>query len=276
MTTFNCDKRRAKLFGQHDVQWIPPNHPGEGNILVFNNDVNKHSSIDEITPPINENGEYYIGVDSAYGPIGTTWSYTATDFYSPKFGGAERLPDGNTLITNGATGYIFVVNTNKENLWGWYCGDQLFKVVYVTPLENPKSNLYCQGSLRLSNVHAGATVNGTFIVKNIGVYGSILRWRIVSCPSWGNNWGFTPVSGTGLRPEDELVTVTVFFDAPNETDYRWVGNIKIVNEDDPYDNCTIVVHLSTVKNKEINIFPLFMKRIFYFFPVFERILKQIQ
>jgi len=50
-----------KLFAQHDSSWIKSGHPGEGNILIFNNGVGRgYSSVDEIIPPVNENGKYYL------------------------------------------------------------------------------------------------------------------------------------------------------------------------------------------------------------------------
>ncbi|MCP5115249.1 MAG: arylsulfotransferase, partial [bacterium] len=44
------------LFQQHDAQWIEPNRPGEGNMLIFNNGLSRpggqYSSVDEIVPPV--------------------------------------------------------------------------------------------------------------------------------------------------------------------------------------------------------------------------------
>jgi hypothetical protein len=60
------------LYEQHDTQWIDDGYPGEGNIIIFNNGVGRgYSTVDEITPPVLDNGSYYLEDDSAYGPAGT-------------------------------------------------------------------------------------------------------------------------------------------------------------------------------------------------------------
>ena len=69
------------LFNQHDVQWVPPGYPGEGNLLVFNNglrrpDGSTYSSADEIVPPILPDGTYDITTGSAYGPAAPVWTHT--------------------------------------------------------------------------------------------------------------------------------------------------------------------------------------------------------
>jgi hypothetical protein len=107
-----------KLFRQHDAQWIEPGLPGEGNVLVFNNGVSRpggnHSSVDEIVPPVGVNGNYLLLPGSAYQPTQATWSYTADppgDFFAPFVSGAQRLPNGNTLICNGPAGTFFEVES---------------------------------------------------------------------------------------------------------------------------------------------------------------------
>jgi hypothetical protein len=113
-----------KLFGQHDARWIKPGCPGEGHITVFNNGFLRlgalYSSVDEIIPPVDENGFYYLEPGNAYGPKEPVWSYTAenpTDFYASIVSGAQRLPNGNTLICEGTSGIFFEVTMQKEIIW---------------------------------------------------------------------------------------------------------------------------------------------------------------
>jgi hypothetical protein len=113
-----------KLFRLHNAQWIDPGNPGEGNILAFNNGTGRpdgnYSSIDEIVPPVDENGNYELIPGSAYGPEEPVWSYTAenpTDFYASFISGAQRLPNGNTLICDGPKGIFFEVTPDKEIVW---------------------------------------------------------------------------------------------------------------------------------------------------------------
>ncbi len=111
------------LYNQHDAQWIAPGHPGAGNILVYNNGGDRPggaaSSVDEIVPPLNPSGTYDIGA-GAFEPAAPTWTYMGTprsSFYSAIISGAERLPNGNTLITEGVKGNIFEVTSAGEIVW---------------------------------------------------------------------------------------------------------------------------------------------------------------
>jgi len=113
-----------KLFNQHDAEWIKPGLPGSGNILIFNNGLDRpggdYSSVEEIVPPMASNGTYGRPQGSAYGPTESVWNYTAekpTDFYAINLGGAQRLPNGNTLICNGPHGRFFEVTVEKEVVW---------------------------------------------------------------------------------------------------------------------------------------------------------------
>jgi len=113
-----------KFFGQHDAQWIESDLPGEGNILIFNNGRGRpgkdYSSIEEIVLPVDGNGNYSLLPGSSYGPEEPIWIYTEenpTDFYAINLAGAQRLPNGNTLICNGPHGIFFEVTYEKEIVW---------------------------------------------------------------------------------------------------------------------------------------------------------------
>ncbi|MCP4691455.1 MAG: hypothetical protein GY859_25650, partial [Desulfobacterales bacterium] len=112
------------LFKQHDASWIPSGYPGEGNILIFNNGAGRpdgnYSSVEEISPPVDESGAYTLVSGSAYGPASPAWVYTApdpTDFFSQNISGAQRLANGATLICSGADGRFFEVTPEKEIVW---------------------------------------------------------------------------------------------------------------------------------------------------------------
>jgi Arylsulfotransferase (ASST) len=117
----NADQR---LFGQHNIQWIAKGLSGEGHLLVFNNGGGRkpeeYSSVDEFAPPTNEKGEYIRPKRGPFGPAKPLWSYTAPnkkDFYSWFISGAQRLPNGNTLINAGAVGVVFEVTPEKDTVW---------------------------------------------------------------------------------------------------------------------------------------------------------------
>ena len=134
------------FFGQHDAQWIPSGCPGEDNILVFNNGQGKpqgqFSSIDELAPPVNDEGSYILEPGSAYGPENLTWSYTAlnpVDFYAGYLSGTQRLPNGNTLICDGDQGVFFEVTPGKKTVWTYVntipspMTNQVFKILCYPP-----------------------------------------------------------------------------------------------------------------------------------------------
>ena len=264
-----------KFFNQHDAQWIDDNLPGAGNILVFNNGANrpdiKYSSVDEIIPPVNENGEYYLEEGSAYGPDEQTWLYTAnplTSFYSQNCGGVDRLKNGNTIITNGNNGLVFEVTPEKETVWQYNTGSSLFKAEYIPPKsqEPPEPNnpdLDCSGSLSWSDIKPGGTVHGSFLVQNIGDSGSLLNWTVNNTLiDWGT-WSFNPSSGENLTPEDGKITVQVSVVAPDEKESEFSGYIKIENINNPDDFELILVNLITPVNHH-----LIYKMIFKFFSRF--------
>jgi hypothetical protein len=113
-----------KLFSQHDARWIDSGLVGQGDFLIFNNDhgapPNAYSTVDEITPPINSNGDYYIDSTGQYGPNFLTWSYEASppvSFYARNISGEERLPNGNTLICDGTAGRFFELDNSENIVW---------------------------------------------------------------------------------------------------------------------------------------------------------------
>ena len=121
------DAYDQKFYQQHDAQWVKPGCPGEGNILVFNNGNNRpggsYSSVDEIVPPVSANGSYFIAPGPAYGPEEQVWMYTAeppTSMYSTGVSGAQRLPNGNTLICSGQDGLFLEVTPEKEVIWEYF------------------------------------------------------------------------------------------------------------------------------------------------------------
>jgi hypothetical protein len=245
-----------KLFQQHDAQWIEPGCPGEGNILIFNNGAGRpgddYTSVDEIIPPVDENGNYTLEIGKAYGPENQTWVYES-DFFAWYIGGTQRLQNGNTIICNGPGGDFIEVTPGKDIIWEYEnpypnpVQNNVFKFRYYQPFEAPpeEPNLDCEGSLNWKNVKPGETLNGSFDVKNIGGSGSLLNWEVnKSSVEWGN-WEFDPESGTNLTPEEGSVTVKVTVDSPIEENTAYEGFLKVENKDDPNDYDVIPVYLIT-------------------------------
>jgi Arylsulfotransferase (ASST) len=113
-----------QLFGQHDAHWIPPGHPGEGSIIVFNNGLGRpegdFSTVDVLTPPVDAAGLYPLLPGEAYSPENLSWSFTADpsgSMFSANISGAQRQPNGNTLICVGNQGLFFEVDNEGNMLW---------------------------------------------------------------------------------------------------------------------------------------------------------------
>ena len=82
------------------------------------------STVEEIVTVINPNikpdGSYPITVGQTFGPSSPKWKYLApipSDFYGQNISGAQRLPNGNTLICEGPDGYIFEVTSDGNVVW---------------------------------------------------------------------------------------------------------------------------------------------------------------
>jgi hypothetical protein len=149
------DESDKMLFKQHDAGWIEPGNPGEGNILIFNNGFGRYgvdySSVDEIIPPVDSYGNYEYHPGNSYGPEKPIWSYHAenpTDFFSINLAGAQRLPNGNTLICSGTQGNFFEVTHEKEKIWEYLnqypnlIDNHVFKVNRYSPDYPGLKNLF--------------------------------------------------------------------------------------------------------------------------------------
>ena len=92
------------LSHQHHATWLD-----NGHILVFDNGCHRLEA-----PSFSQ----LLEVDPATKEI--AWTYKAepiVSFYSFMISGAERLPNGNTLITEGASGRIFEITAEGETVW---------------------------------------------------------------------------------------------------------------------------------------------------------------
>jgi len=93
------------LAGQH-----APTPLENGNILIFDNGVHRlddplpFSRVIEVNPATNE----------------IVWTYQdrpVSNFFSPRMGNAQRLPNGNTLINEASFGRFFEVTRDGEIVW---------------------------------------------------------------------------------------------------------------------------------------------------------------
>ncbi len=107
------------------------------------------------------------------------------------------------------------------------------------------ADLDCVGNLVWIEIEPGENVQASFNVTNIGDTDSKLDWEIVSFPDWGE-WTFNPEYGEDLTPEDGPVVVSVELTAPLKVNTEFLGEIKIVNNNDLNDYYIIQVSLITI------------------------------
>ena len=134
------------------MQWIEEGRPGEGSLIVYNNGVNRagtYSSVDVITPVFLD-GEYQLDADNRFLPNSTSWSWNqGADMYSGFVSGAERLPNGNTLIAHGTHGTLYEVTLEGEIVW-----------TYINPVSN--QGTIAQGDLLPDGNQANSKANPVF------------------------------------------------------------------------------------------------------------------
>jgi len=123
------------IIGQHHAHMIPKGLPGEGNILVFDN--GGWAGYDAPNPG-SKDGTKAAKRDFSrvleFDPItlDIVWQYTpkeagfvipldACRFYSPFISSAQRLPNGNTFITEGSDGRLLEVTPDHEIVWEYIC-----------------------------------------------------------------------------------------------------------------------------------------------------------
>ena len=153
------------LYEQHDARWIDNGNPGEGNILIFNNGVDRpdgrYSSIVEIEPPLMVNGKYFLQPGEPYGPTDFVWQYTSqnpNDFSAKSMSGSQRLPNGNTIICNGPKGYFFEVNSLNELVWDYQTSFTGLQVNAVFKIQ--KYGINYPGVSKLYNKPSKPILNG--------------------------------------------------------------------------------------------------------------------
>ncbi|MDH7515961.1 MAG: aryl-sulfate sulfotransferase [Bacteroidota bacterium] len=113
-----------QLFGPHDACWIEQGLPGAGNILIFNNGLNRigttYSSVEEIVTPLEPDGSYRREKGKAFGPYAPTWVFVGDppeSMFSKTISGAQRLANGNTLICVGDWGRFIEVTPSGRIVW---------------------------------------------------------------------------------------------------------------------------------------------------------------
>jgi len=131
---FDGNDAKCKLgwiIGQHHAHLIPRGLPGEGNLLVFDNGGwagygTANPGAQQGLKTVLRDYSRVLEVDPI--TLEIRWQYTpreagfvvpldASRFYSPFISSAQRLPNANTLITEGSNGRVFEVTPAHEIVW---------------------------------------------------------------------------------------------------------------------------------------------------------------
>jgi Arylsulfotransferase (ASST) len=109
-----------QIIGQHNAHLIPKGLPGAGDLMVFDN--GGASGYGNPTPVALDGRGIFARATSRVLEIDPValklvWSYSSPAFYAGNISGAQRLPNGNTLVTEGPDGRIFEVTKDDQIVW---------------------------------------------------------------------------------------------------------------------------------------------------------------
>jgi hypothetical protein len=121
----NREYRLGQIVGPHMTHMIPWGLPGAGNILVFDN--GGFSGFGARLPGLpgavwpNALRDYSRVVEFNPITLDVVWEFAIPEgpekFFSTLISGAQRLPNGNTLITQGGNGRLLEVTRSGEIVW---------------------------------------------------------------------------------------------------------------------------------------------------------------
>ncbi len=140
-------KKLGVIIGPHHAHMIPQGLPGAGNILVFDN--GGWAGFGAPNQTCADGTKFYKRDYSRvleFNPVTLeiVWQFTPSEmgykgparahyFYSPLVSSAQRLPNGNTFITEGVGGHMLEVTEEHEIVWEYvspYFGGPLGNMVY--------------------------------------------------------------------------------------------------------------------------------------------------
>jgi hypothetical protein len=150
--TYGGDPADQILYWQHDTYFLTDAVPHTGDMLVFNNGMRRgadgrpemdqicmgmvtgaYADVLELTIPRDENGMFTM-----HGETETVWSYNSDgkdDVYSPFMSGAQRMPNGNTLMMQACDKRIVEVTPDGEMVLDFHVGGpgRIFRIYKYAP-----------------------------------------------------------------------------------------------------------------------------------------------
>jgi hypothetical protein len=118
-------RQLGQIIGQHNPHIIPKGLAGAGNLLVFDNGgAAGYGTANPAAPDgrnaVRRGNSRVVEVNPV--TFAKVWEYSIAGvesyrFFSHYVSGAQRLSNGNTMITEGADGRVFEVTTTGEIVW---------------------------------------------------------------------------------------------------------------------------------------------------------------
>jgi len=119
-SSYSGPRQEQRIYGLHGAHWIPAGLKGSGQIILFNNGImrnvnpgmqysysdprsglNSFSSVDTVQLPLQGDGHYRFDNDAGVYPPSEPhahFDFSGKHLYAMSFGGAQRLPNGNTVM----------------------------------------------------------------------------------------------------------------------------------------------------------------------------------
>jgi hypothetical protein len=195
----------GQLIGQHNLHLIPKGLPGEGNFLVLDNGgwagYGAPNGISRYGAAL-ERRDYSRVLEFNPLTLEVVWQYSPAEaghiepldsykLYSSFIGAVQRLPNGNTLITEGCNGRLFEVTAEHKTVWE-----------YVSPYFRTAKN-----GLKDNRVYRAYRVPYDWIPRlprpeeREVAPRNVSRYRVPSAPL-GPGGKVTIVQGIDPRPKD--------------------------------------------------------------------------
>ena len=243
-----------QLGGSHNIQWIPEGLPGAGHFLVFNNAeyLSEHTAqsyVVEINPYLdangNDTGAYVNPPDAGYvltSPPAVTdktprkisrqvvWTYatkSSLTLFATIGSGAQRLPNGNTLVCGDNDGYVSEVTPAGAAVWEYVVpvtkSGKLLVLGDRIPMTNSIFRAYrylaTDPALAGRALTAGTTIAGRTTVEN--PYAGDSSYRALQRPTETQYWdqanaygGYTLFAAQGK---------TYLIDMQGRVAHSWTG-----------------------------------------------------
>jgi hypothetical protein len=119
----------------HDAHWVPADNPLFPNALSgYNNKggTGVKTCVDIINPPY-DGYNYLLTPGEAYDPPIYDWRHTYSGPMSQDNGNSQQLPNGNTLVCIGMSGFIYEIDSNQNQVWSKSVGVTLAQTFRYPP-----------------------------------------------------------------------------------------------------------------------------------------------